>query len=384
MRIRRKAFLWVACGLASLGTGLALSRDSHAARRPDVGIEGPGGKGSLIYYKDGDRIVVRHCEGDYPDVKKRSDCVGKENRVPIEAFKLALKSQITIEKADYLKPLTKAEIQASKEGKPDIERLKKREAELTALLTRVETRIKNGDCAGDAQCLIDQATATEDLKKAREELAEGSGKDAAIKKINGLIDKLVDKEISATTLTPYTYGKAKDELAYTVLKNFDPNTKFPCGGLNPNCAECKAKQISEGKVACGETKTTANGSVWELVTRTESGHEVWKDRQSGLTFSDTLGKKYSLNDAQKACVSSVSRDARGKLLNLKWSLPTKEDYEAAEAHGIREVLPNMKDRWFWSLYPFYTGGAYIFNGYSGVIGYDSYLNFPYSVRCVGR
>ncbi|MBI2606830.1 MAG: hypothetical protein HYW49_12195, partial [Deltaproteobacteria bacterium] len=297
MKIQVKAFLWVVCGLAGLGAGLILSESGYAARKPDVGIEGPGGKDFLIYYKDGNVIVVRHCQGDYPDVTKRSDCVGKENRVPIEAFKRALKSQITIEKSDYLKPLTKAEIQASKEGKPDIERLKKREADLTALLSRLETRIKNGDCAGDAQCLADQATAKTDLQKAREELASGQGKDAAIKKINGLIDKLVDNEIASTTLTKYTYGKAKDELSYTVLKNFDPNTKFPCGGLNPNCTECRAKQLAEGKVACEEIKTTANGSVWELVTRTESGHEVWKDRQSGLTFSDTLDKRDTHKEA---------------------------------------------------------------------------------------
>src|ERR1035438_3018505 len=76
-------------------------------------VVGPGGE-VVVYYKDGNDIVVRNCGNDYPVIKKRSDCttVGEENRVPIAVFKRALQSQFLIDPADKLKPLTPGEVKA--------------------------------------------------------------------------------------------------------------------------------------------------------------------------------------------------------------------------------------------------------------------------------
>ena len=69
---------------------------------------------------------------------------------------------------------------------------------------------------------------------------------------------------------------------------------------------------------------------------------------------------------------------------IEGSLPSKMDFIRGEARGIREVLPNMKDRWFWSssVRPIFSYYAYAFDGYSGGFYVDYPSSFNGSVRCV--
>lgn len=97
---------------------------------------------------------------------------------------------------------------------------------------------------------------------------------------------------------------------------------------------------------------TSKDFQWELLSR-EEGKEVWKDLTSGLIWKDIEDQKYTYDEALEI---------------FKNSLPAKEEFEIAEKHGIREVLPNMCD-WFWSssVNANNTDFARYFNGYNGYI-----------------
>lgn len=98
--------------------------------------------------------------------------------------------------------------------------------------------------------------------------------------------------------------------------------------------------------------------------------DSWKDLTSGLLWHDTKPGKYTHHEAVE---------------KFGGKLPTIQEFEVAEKHGFREVLPNIQGYWFWSssLYSYNTDVAMVFSGFSGVSG-DGFRDFNGSVRCVGR
>ncbi len=82
--------------------------------------------------------------------------------------------------------------------------------------------------------------------------------------------------------------------------------------------------------------------------------------------------------------SANQYDAIENCKAIEGKLPSKEDFERGKKNGIREVLPNMKDRYFWSssVHPNDSGNAYYFNGIGGDIDYGYRDNDNVSVRCV--
>ena len=133
---------------------------------------------------------------------------------------------------------------------------------------------------------------------------------------------------------------------------------------------CNDSSTSLRSVAVGFKCRTSKGAIYERVARDNFG-ESWKD-SDGLIWSDYIG-----SHSQYDAVSSCRR--------LSGTLPAPADFKRGEANGFREVLPNMKDRWFWSssVRPNNSYYAYGFDGGSGGGGYgDRVSNF--SVRCVGR
>lgn len=117
----------------------------------------------------------------------------------------------------------------------------------------------------------------------------------------------------------------------------------------------------------GEQVKTRKGTIW-----THVGLHSWKDESSGLTWFPENPGRYNHKETMD-------------LENDKQRLPTKEEFEEAEKHGIREVL-NMFNKWYWSasVHPSYSYYAYDFSGGDGDIGYDSRDDSYVSVRCVGR
>ena len=115
-------------------------------------------------------------------------------------------------------------------------------------------------------------------------------------------------------------------------------------------------------VEVGTVVITTDGFEFELVSRVDK-KESWKDLTSGITWHDKEDGSYTFDQA---------------LEKFGDRLPTKKEFETADKHGFRDVLPNM-NHWFWSasVYAFNPGLAWAFNGALGTVNPSS----RFSVRC---
>ena len=131
------------------------------------------------------------------------------------------------------------------------------------------------------------------------------------------------------------------------------------------CSKLTAEQRSDLRTVC----VTSKGAKFKRVEKKYFG-EAWQD-EAGMIWSDRIGSgnHYDVIDNCKA---------------IAGRLPSKGDFIRGEVNGIREVLPNMKDRWFWSssVHPYYSDYAcYFFGGSGGGIFNDGRYD-GLSVRCV--
>lgn len=85
-----------------------------------------------------------------------------------------------------------------------------------------------------------------------------------------------------------------------------------------------------------------------LVTRDEKGIEVYKDLKTGLIWSDRLQVDFNHYGSQKACADEALE--LQLLKDLKWRLPTVNEFEVAASHGMKDVLSRM-NYWFWTSTP---------------------------------
>jgi hypothetical protein len=369
---------------------------------PDISVVGPGGE-VIIYYKDGNDIVVKNCGTNYPVIKNRSDCQGggPENRVPVSVFKHALASEFLLSDADKLKPLTPAEAKAYRQhdsGKVDA--LTQQKQVLDAKMARIQAFIQQ--YGADSKTSQDQANTQKLLNDVRGQLASVSGGGAAVQKVNAIINDLVDKQIASSTITSVSSARQSDQAAYTLLKNFDAS-KAECGtdeilnGTydNPNgaptksdkaawlenlwvnsanasvnggwgarvkdCAKihyCPADAAQRGLTCiksgpdAGELSWTNSSSgqtvIWKLVARrrdpsTGEFHEVWQDSHSLKLWGDTLDGSYSHYNA-------VELNAAGKVVGEKACAPTNDPQQSAVAKsanaGVDDKswgLPTIKE-----------------------------------------
>ncbi|MBI2605204.1 MAG: HEAT repeat domain-containing protein [Deltaproteobacteria bacterium] len=117
------------------------------------------------------------------------------------------------------------------------------------------------------------------------------------------------------------------------------------------------------------------GVEFEPVKNPKTGESGWRDTVTGKVWYESKNTPSGQYGAEMDCSEKPGQE-----------LPSKADLVLAEQHGIRDVLKNMNDHWFWSssLGPDGTRDAYVFVGYDGGIGYDDRNDGRYSVRCVGR
>lgn len=132
----------------------------------------------------------------------------------------------------------------------------------------------------------------------------------------------------------------------------------------------KIEKIDLRTVPVRAIVTTSKGFDFELIERT-SWKESWKDLASNLLWYDKDDWNGNHNEAIK---------------KFGANLPTKEEFEIAENHGFRGVLPNI-NYWFWSVsvHPDDADLAYFFHGGNGYFAYlpDGGFNSG-SARCVSR
>jgi hypothetical protein len=172
-------------------------------------------------------------------------------------------------------------------------------------------------------------------------------------------------------------------------------------------------------------QSSNSGVVWRLVARKLANgrkYEVWMDDSTKLYWGDRLDRTYSLGCVEQECTRlgrlngeairldwfAVAIDSEGRVATeiacgtesvegkrsnpgdseKKYGVPTMSEFSQAENDGIREVLPNMADNWYWTStvnsVPKYQD-AHVFNGSTGKIdpGNRS-VGVQASVRCVGR
>lgn len=141
------------------------------------------------------------------------------------------------------------------------------------------------------------------------------------------------------------------------------------GGFN---MKIDLRKLNLRKVPIGTIVTSLKGYDFELISRVND-KESWKDLTSGLTWNDVEDEKYKYDEA----IKNFSSKQKG--------LPTSEEFEIAERHGFREILPNFERRWFVSssLYSYSDNFVRDFGGDYGDTGVGD-RDYYYSVRCVGR
>lgn len=196
--------------------------------------------------------------------------------------------------------------------------------------------------------------------------------------------------------------------------------------------------VTRPSVDCGSTGTittriadcalswdgTVNGNAgqgrWQLVSRM-SGHEVWRDEQTGLMWSEASatghnwcrasGNQESADaflcglNALSACAEFTGADevfagddyssgsyadekaGLGALTvpSVRWRLPTKYDYQTADNHGVRFVLKSPgTDRRFWTATVSNSDAAQavVFDDEQGLISTVLRSSTSVRIRCV--
>lgn len=120
---------------------------------------------------------------------------------------------------------------------------------------------------------------------------------------------------------------------------------------------------------------------------------VWKDELTGTQWSGVADgssdyeKTHGITNGQMKMAQAIEYCS-----SLGMILPTIDDFKAAEAHGIRNVILDFQQgpknyfdgRWFMSS-SLDIGGRYgdAFNGYDGSI-YPLLKTYPFFIRCIDR
>ena len=144
-----------------------------------------------------------------------------------------------------------------------------------------------------------------------------------------------------------------------------PNVRITLAVFSPLTPAQRAE------LTVGSIVRSSRNFDFELVFRNECGKESWKDLRTGIVWHDREDERYTYRKAFKKFCSV---------------LPTIEEFELAEIHGFRDVLPNM-NYWFRSISPPLAVKDRVlgFDGQNGCRDND-YLRYfdEVSVRCVDR
>lgn len=307
--------------------GCSHIQDNSSKRVPaSVGVIGPDGEVTL-YYRDADYIIFQSCDPktfntSNPD-QARKNCHGKVNKIPVESFKQTIRNYVSTDRLHILKPLTPEEIQAfDNEDIPSPEQIQAAEEELD----RINSFISKYGHKNDKLIRKDEL-----VKSLRSSKTHAS----AIEKINAEIEKTLNLIMDPTKLTVakykrfYIFNADRDKFLYTILKNFDPFQKFPCGlkgSVDERIKDCSYQVTSENE-----------GFV--LVTRTKDFKEVHRETKTGLLWGDRLSLTMDYQNATKACKADLAEVAR--LSEFTWRLPSNMEYDEAYKNGIDNALPSM-------------------------------------------
>ncbi len=185
---------------------------------------------------------------------------------------------------------------------------------------------------------------------------------------------------------------------------------FSCGNegsVKQRIVDCASKNFDR------EVRKSLGENTWRVVSRAgcteKSCYEVWIDEVSGLLWTDVLtdevtwfeatgSEKKGAGGVTNATKVSVCEEKpayttplkyapmKGYLSGIRWRLPSIEEWEESEKHGIRTVFDkNTWYRFFWSssVISDEKNTAWQFNGWGGRKDNTEYRDGRLPVRCVG-
>ncbi|GEM_PF-5094906 len=282
----------------------------------------------LIYYKEGDLIVIRSCDNasevNLKDPKiARAKCKGKENRVTIETFKQVLNKIIADKAAEKAKNEAKAAAGAAG-GTPPAAGAG---APPAGPVKSAQEKLEDAQIEKQLQFI---ETYNQD-KAALLDLRSTQIKGVFNQKLKDQLNKTVNNVMNQGQ----NFASDPDDIIYSVLMSLDPNKKKPCG-LDGS--------VEERIKSCASTPgATLNG--WKLVLRTKSDREIWYEKTSGLVWGGMLGTTHDHIDAVGQC--SQGREENGDLDPSVFRFPTIEEFSRSAFNSDGNPLKS-KDYKYWS------------------------------------
>ncbi len=168
-----------------------------------------------------------------------------------------------------------------------------------------------------------------------------------------------DEGSSKNVITRDELGRATEECG--------TGTEF--AGIDARITHCSQK--NGDKAIWNGTNLGASGEgIWKLVSRSAAGNEIWFDGRTGMVWSDMIKKdtlvsfnwcKASGNDEDdtpnevincRTLGEAVSLCANNSIAGLetqvKWRLPTRNDFLQADLNGSRFVMKKENDSGLWT------------------------------------
>jgi hypothetical protein len=362
---------------------------AQAALGFDVSLVGASGK-TMIYYKDSRDVVVRTCKVKQADadINNRSDCEidGQENRVPTDAFKRVLLSQLQFH------------LDFSKEDEV-VQKLQS----LKSSLAFIESFANDPWAGCDHACAEEVTRIKRTINILKSELAKIQSDAlknrpsiekiaAGVKIMNAAVDHLVDMKISSTDLTKVSsknspayfdlltqYDASRAECGTDEILNKDINpsalaiservsvnqkskiSRHPASGDSGILSRINDCQKLPNSIFNFHNKKTGEDVVWNLVAQkrdpqTGEYHSLWRDGHQDedgnmLLWGDLMDGVSNQQNAEIKCSGDEGVSSGAGISGKIFRLPTKKEFERAEEDGIRSVLPNMRDHWFWTSSP---------------------------------
>jgi hypothetical protein len=182
---------------------------------------------------------------------------------------------------------------------------------------------------------------------------------------------------------------------------------FP--GIDARITDCFQKN-RESAIWEGYRYGAAGEGTWKLVSLTSDGEEIWFDGRTGMVWSDLRKKDNGVNvfnwckasgntendtssevidcgilndQTEQLCVDAVTPGLGDQ---IKWRLPTRNDYLQADLNGARFVLKkeNTQGVWTATMRAGVIGRteAWVYNSKDGTL-FGGNLTSDRQVRCIG-
>lgn len=178
------------------------------------------------------------------------------------------------------------------------------------------------------------------------------------------INYLLDPSTQTNGIRSVPLMEKDDEGSSLNVKTLDSAKGRPgvvCGikselTLQGRISDCAEK--NKEKAIWEATKFGASGeSDWKLVARDSFGLEVWLDMRTNMLWADASeGATWceASGNTQEKCLKDLSNFENricqnvGKITNISWRLPTRNDFLQADLDGMRFVLPVNVQSGYWT------------------------------------